>query len=172
VVLACGSETTAMLTPLGVRLPAYPVRGYSANVLLRPDAIGPRRAFVDEAYRTSITPLGHRLRISGTAELGGRRDALRDKALRTLSKVGRDWLPGVLDTSNVRWWSGIRLTTPDGPPVLGATRLPGLYLNAGHGSHGWTMAPGTGRIVADLVAGHAPGIDLQGLDIGRYARKN
>jgi len=127
---------------------------------------------VDETYRVTVTPLGQRLRIAGTAELGWRGPALRDKALRTLVKAAQDWMPGMLDFSRATWWAGTRPMTPDGPPILGPTRLPGLYLNVGHGSQGWSMAAGTGRIVADLVAGRTPEIELDGLDIGRYARKN
>jgi len=153
-------------------VPIYPVRGYAANLPLRNDVIGPRRAFVDETYRVTVTPLGQRLRIAGTAELGWRGPALRDKALRTLVKAAQDWMPGMLDFSRATWWAGTRPMTPDGPPILGPTRLPGLYLNVGHGSQGWSMAAGTGRIVADLVAGRTPEIELDGLDIGRYARKN
>ncbi|MFW7348499.1 MAG: D-amino acid dehydrogenase [Pigmentiphaga sp.] len=172
VVVASGSDAGDWLARLGVRVPIYPVRGYAANLPLRNDVIGPRRAFVDETYRVTVTPLGQRLRIAGTAELGARGPALRDKALRTLVRTAQDWMPGMLDFSRATWWAGTRPMTPDGPPILGPTRLPGLYLNVGHGSQGWSMAAGTGRIVADLVAGRTPEIDLDGLDIGRYARKN
>jgi len=172
VVMAGGSDAAGWLGRLGIAVPMYPVKGYAANLPLRGDAIGPRRAFVDEAYRVTVTPLGQRLRIAGTAELGGRGPGMHGKALRTLVRVAQDWLPGMLDLSRATWWSGTRPMTPDGPPILGATRLPGLYVNTGHGSHGWSMAVGTGRILADLVAGKTPDIDLDGLDIGRYARKN
>jgi D-amino-acid dehydrogenase len=172
VVIATGSEATPMLGRLGIRIPAFPVRGYSANLGIRNDAIGPRQAFFDEAYKTAITPFGRRLRISGILELGARASVMNEKALRTLSKVGSDWLPGAIDTSQTTWWSGIRSMTPDGPPLLGGTRLAGLFVNTGHGSHGWTMAAGSGKVVADLIAGATPDIDLQGLDIARHTRKN
>jgi len=172
VVVATGGDAVHGLARLGVRVPVYPVRGYAASLPLRNDVIGPRRAFVDETYRVTVTPLGQRLRVAGTAELGARGPALRDKALRTLVRTAQDWMPGMLDFSRATWWAGTRPMTPDGPPILGPTRLPGLYVNIGHGSQGWSMAAGTGRIVADLVAGRPPGIDLEGLDIGRHARKN
>ncbi len=172
VVVASGSDSTHLLAPSGIHLPIYPVKGYAANAALRADVIGPKRAFVDEAYQTTVTPLGQRLRIAGTAELGSRSPGVREKALRTLIKVAQDWLPGMLDLSLTTWWSGTYPMTPDGPPVLGATHLPGLYLNTGHGSQGWCMAAGSGRIVADLIAGKTPEIDIQGLDISRYTRKN
>ncbi|VCU71991.1 D-amino acid dehydrogenase small subunit [Pigmentiphaga humi] len=172
VVMANGSDATAMLVKLGVRAPLLSITGHAATVPLRDDAIGPRRAFIDQAYGVSFTPLGHRLRIASTTDLGGRRPGTHDKARRTLARAARDWLPGVLDFSRATWWSGACATTPDGPPILGRTRLPGLYLNIGHGAHGWGMAPGAGRIVADAVAGREPGEPLDGLDIARYARKN
>ena len=172
VVMAGGAESASLLKPLGIKIPIQGIQGYSANVALRPDTIGPRQAFVDEAYKTTVTPFGQRLRIAGTAELGATPGVLRNKALRTLSKVGLDWLPGMLDMSRTTWWSGMRPLTPDGAPILGASPIPRLFLNTGHGSHGWTMAPGSGRVVADIVAGKTPEIDMQGLDIGRYSRKN
>ncbi len=172
VVLAAGSDAVGWLGRLGIRAPIYPVKGYAASLPVRSDAIGPRRAFVDEAYGVSVTPLGARLRVAGTAELGANGGGMLDKALRTLDKAARDWLPGMLDFSRATWWAGTRPMTPDGLPILGATRLTGLFLNIGHGSHGWGLAAGTGRLVADLVAGRTAEIDLAGLDIGRYARKN
>jgi D-amino-acid dehydrogenase len=172
VVMAGGAESVRLLSPLGINLPICAVQGYSANVALRADTIGPRQAYVDEAYRTTVTPFGQRLRIAGTAEFGANPAVLRNKALRTLSKVGLDWLPGMLDMSRTTWWSGMRPMTPDGAPIIGASPIPRLFLNTGHGSHGWTMAPGSGRLIADIIAGKKPEIDMQGLDIVRYSRKN
>lgn len=172
VVMTAGAESARLLRPMGIRLPVLGIKTYSANVALRADTIGPRQTLMDEAYKTSITPFGQRLRIAGTAEIGARDATLRNKALRTLSRVGMDWMPGRLDMSRTAWWSGVRPMTPDGPPVLGPTGMPRLFVNTGHGSHGWTFAAGAGRVVADLVAGKTPDIDLTGLDIGRYTRKN
>lgn len=172
VVMAGGAQSAHLLRPLGIKIPIRGIQGYSANVALRADTIGPRQAFVDEAYKTTVTPFGQRLRIAGTAEIGATPGVLRNKALRTLSKVGLDWLPGMLDMSRTTWWSGMRPMTPDGAPIIGASPVPRLFLNTGHGSHGWTMAPGSGRLIADIVAGKSPDIDMQGLDMERYSRKN
>lgn len=172
VVVAAGSVSAEMLARVGISIPMYPVRGYAANVYLRHDAVEPREAFIDEAYRVNVTPLNQRVRIAGIAELGTRGNApgQRDKAQHTLVKVAQEWLPGMLDFSRATWWTGAWPMTPDGPPILGATRLPGLFLNIGHGSQGWNMAAGAGRIVADLVAGKEAEIDLSGLGIDRYSR--
>ena len=125
---------------------------------------------MDEAYKVAITRLGNRLRIAGTAELGNRRLLVRDAALGTLLEVARGWFPGAANYAQARPWVGARPMLPDGPPLLGATPLANLYLNVGHGSTGWAMACGSARIVADIVAGRKPEIDLEGLTIGRYKR--
>jgi D-amino-acid dehydrogenase len=125
---------------------------------------------MDEAYKVAITRMGNRLRVAGTAELGNRRLELREAALGTLFKVVRDWFPGAADYAQARPWVGARPMLPDGPPVLGATPAANLYLNIGHGSTGWAMACGSARIVADVVAGIKPQIDLEGLTAERFSR--
>ena len=146
----------------------YPVKGYSATVTLTPDAQGPRQAIMDEAYKTAITPMGARLRIAGTAELGDRRLELRQAALKTLVKVASDWFPRAARYSEARYWVGARPMLPDGPPLLGATPVAGLFLDVGHGSTGWAMACGSGKLVADVVTGRTPEISLEGLTLERY----
>jgi D-amino-acid dehydrogenase len=159
-----------LLRKLGISAPVYPVKGFSATIDLLPGVRAPAQALMDEAYKTAITPLGRQLRVAGTAEFGSHRLRLRQSALRTLRKVAVDWFGDGFDLSTARYWVGARPMTPDGPPLLGRTLLEGLYVNIGHGSTGWTMSCGSARIVADLVAGRAPDIDLEGLTLARLAQ--
>lgn len=112
-----------------------------------------------------MLPLGA---TAGTAELGNRHAALRQQALDTLMKVLDDWFPHAADRASARFWVGRRPMTPDGPPLLGASGIDGLWLNVGHGSTGWAMSMGSGKVVADLVTGREPEIDLSGLTLARY----
>ncbi len=168
VVIAAANASPELLRPCGLRIPMYPIKGYSATVALDPAAIGPRRALMDEAYKTAITPFGNRIRIAGTAEIGDYSLALHEPSLRTLLKVAKDWFPGAARYSAAQYWSGARPMLPDGAPLLGTTPIRGLFLDLGHGSTGWAMACGSGRVVADVVAGRTPDISLDGLTIERY----
>ena len=167
-VMAAGVQSVALLRPLGIRLPIYPVKGYSVSVQLKPDMFGPMRALMDEAYKTAITPFGHSMRIAGTAELGSRELSLRESALATLRKVADDWFPGAGNFQAPRYWVGARPMLPDGPPLLGPSKISGLHLNCGHGSTGWAMACGSSRLVADIIAGREPDISMDGLTLQRY----
>lgn len=169
VVIASGVHSVPLLARLGIAVPIYPVKGFSATIDLRPGVAGPAQALMDEAYKTAITPLGRQLRIAGTAEMSGHGMRLRAGALRTLRKVAQDWFGDRFDLATARYWVGARPMTPDGPPLLGRTRLAGLYVNIGHGSTGWAMSCGSGRLVSDLLAGESPGIDLDGLTLARLA---
>jgi D-amino-acid dehydrogenase len=167
VVVAGAVDALPLLTAHGIRLPIWPVKGYSTTLPLAQPGRGPRHALIDEAYKVAITPFRGRLRLAGTAELGSAARVPRPAALRTLVKVGRDWFPDAADWSEAECWVGVRPMTPDGPALLGATPVRGLYLNMGHGSTGWAMAAGAGQVVADLVAGRPPVIDLDGLTLER-----
>jgi D-amino-acid dehydrogenase len=167
VVIAAAVESVALLAPAGIHLPIWPVKGYSATVALPDPTLGPRRAMIDEAYKVAITPFGDRLRLAGTAEIGSHAMVVRDKAIRTLLKVGRDWFPQAARYETAETWVGARPMTPDGPPLLGATPVRGLFLNVGHGSTGWAMACGSARVVADVVAGREPEIPMEGLTLAR-----
>lgn len=168
VVVAAGIESANLLKPLGIDVPMYPVKGYSATAQIKNFDQAPQAAVVDEAYRVAITRLGGRVRIAGTAELGARSTELRDRALRTLLKVGSDWFPDAANYSQANFWTGVRPMLPDGPPLIGATPVRNVYVNIGHGSNGWTMAAGSGKILADIVSGYAPDIDMDGLTLSRY----
>jgi len=171
IVVCAGLGARALLKPLGVRLPIVAVHGYSVTAPLRrieahPD-IGPRSALIDERYKVAITRLGRRVRIAGSAELGGDPNTLDPAAFATLYKVLDDWFPGSAHLEQSQQWKGARPMLPDGPPVLGACRASGVWLNLGHGSSGWALACGSARVVADALAGSAPAIDVEGLGVER-----
>jgi D-amino-acid dehydrogenase len=168
VVIAAGVDSVRLLEPLGIHLPLCGVRGYSATAFIKNFEHAPLAAVIDETYKTAITRMGSRVRIAGTAEIGARGTQLRAAALRTLAKVGDDWFPDAANYSTATFWSGVRPMLPDGPPVLGASPIRNIYLNVGHGSAGWAMAPGSGKLLADIMSGHTPEIDLDGLTLARY----
>ncbi|WP_322083544.1 D-amino acid dehydrogenase [Burkholderia sp. BCC1972] len=170
IVVALGVDSASLLRPYGIDVPLYPVKGYSATLAVVDDEKAPRAALMDESLKTAITRFGPTLRVAGTAELGNRHAALRQQALDTLMKVLDDWFPHAADRASARFWVGRRPMTPDGPPLLGASGIDGLWLNVGHGSTGWAMSMGSGKVVADLVTGHEPEIDLSGLTLARYGR--
>ena len=171
VVVCAALGARALLRPLGLRLPLAAVWGYSITAPLRrveahPD-IGPRSGVMDEHYKVAISRLGQRLRVAGSAEIGGRAERINSAALDTLYKVLDDWYPGVAQVGQVQVWKGARPMLPDGPPVLGASGAPGVWLNLGHGSSGWALACGSARVVADALSGRAAAIDVEGLDVSR-----
>ena len=171
VVLAAGAESGRLLRGTGIRVPLYPIKGYSLTANITHHEFAPMISIMDDAYKVAITRLGNRLRIAGTAELSDRRLKMRGAALGTLLKVARDWFPGAAAYSKARPWVGARPMLPDGPPVLGATPLSNLFLNLGHGATGWAMACGSARLVADVVAGVEPQIDPDGLTLARFVRR-
>ena len=167
-VVALGSEAPLLLRPLGIALPVYPVKGYSITVPMRADGPSIGTALMDEHNKIMMSRLGVRLRVAGMAELTGY-DLTLDSAQRErLIRVVREYFPSGLAFDQVEFWAGLRPMTPDGPPILGKTHWPNLYLNSGHGSNGWTQSCGTSRIVADLVNGKSPAIDLTGLTGRRF----
>lgn len=168
VVVAAGIDSLRLLAPLGIRLPLYPIKGYSATVAIRNFDEAPKAALMDESYKVAITRLGNRIRIAGMAELGSTTADLHEVALRTLVKVGNDWFPDAANYNGASFWCGSRPMLPDGPPVLGATPIRGLYLNIGHGSTGWAMAAGSGKVLADILSDRMPEIDMDGLTLTRY----
>ncbi|MDT7835464.1 D-amino acid dehydrogenase [Aquabacterium sp. OR-4] len=175
VVVCAALGSPALLKPLGLRLPLAPVHGYSISAPLRlveghPD-FGPRAAVMDERFKVAISRLGQRVRVAGSAELGGRLDRHDARAIATLYKVLDDWYPGCAQLAQVQQWKGARPMLPDGPPLLGASGAPGVWLNLGHGSSGWALSCGSARVLADQIAGRTPAIDTEGLDISRLRRR-
>jgi D-amino-acid dehydrogenase len=159
-VLALGSFTPALTGPLGLSCPVYPAKGYSATFQLREPAAAPVVSLVDQEKKIVMSRLGDRLRMAGTAELGGYSRALNTARCNQFVEHARALFPSALDFDTVQFWSGLRPTTPSNVPLIGRTRLRNLYLNTGHGSLGWTMGAGSGRVLADLVSGRTPEIDF------------
>jgi D-amino-acid dehydrogenase len=169
--VALGSYSTALLAPLRLRIPVYPVKGYSITVPIIDPAAAPESTIMDETHKVAVTRLGDRIRVGGTAQLSGFDMGLAAARRRTLEFVVDDLFPGGGDLARVEFWTGLRPMTPDGTPVVGPTARPGLWLATGHGTLGWTMATGTGRLLADWISGRQTEIDTEGLSIVRYRGK-
>jgi D-amino-acid dehydrogenase len=169
-VLALGSYSPALLKPLGLDLPVYPVKGYSMTAPVQQEKNAPVSTVMDETYKVAITRFDKRIRVGGMAELSGFNNTLRKQQLTTLRMVVDDLFPGAADLENASYWSGLRPMTPDGTPVIGVTRLPNLYLNTGHGTLGWTMSCGSGKLLSDLVSGQRPAISSEDFNLGRYGK--
>ncbi len=167
-VVAAGSFSPQLLAPLGIRIPVYPVKGYSITVPITDAKGAPESTIMDETHKVAVTRLGDRIRVGGTAELSGYSLALREPRRATLEHVVTDLFPKGGDVSKATFWCGLRPMTPDGTPIVGATPIANLLLATGHGTLGWTMAAGTGRVIADLVSGRQPEIDIAGLSMARY----
>ena len=168
IVLALGSYSARMLAPVGLRIPVYPVKGYSITVPVADPSAAPESTIMDETHKVAVTRLGDRIRVGGTAELAGYSLTLREARRGTLEHVLTDLFPKGGDLSKATFWCGLRPMTPDGTPIIGPTPLDNLLLATGHGTLGWTMAAGTARVVADLIAGREPAIDARVLGMSRY----
>jgi D-amino-acid dehydrogenase len=169
-VLALGSYSRRMLAPLGLDLPVYPVKGYSLTVPLTDATRAPVSTVLDESYKIAITRFDDRIRVGGMAELAGFDRSLNPRRRETLEMVVGDLFPGGGDLARAEFWTGLRPMTPDGTPVVGATAYPQLYLNTGHGTLGWTMACGSGQLLADLVTGRQPAIRQADFGLARYGK--
>lgn len=171
VVVCAALGAKALLAPLGRRLPLQPVYGYSVTMPVRFREgyayTGPQAALMDERYKVAISRLGQRVRVAGSAELGGHAARHSEAALATLYKVLDDWFPGCAQVAQAQPWKGARPMLPDGPPLLGASGAANVWLNLGHGSSGWALACGSARVLADQLAGRPPAIDTAGLDVQR-----
>lgn len=171
-IVVCGGVSAAtLLRPVGIRVPMAAVHGYSISAPIREPLNAPRSGVMDERYKVAISRLGNRVRVSGSAEIGGNPGYKRPAAIQTLYKVLHDWFPGAAQIANtgsaVQEWKGARPMLPDGPPLLGATHVPGVWINIGHGSSGWALSCGSARAVADLMAARPAAVDLEGLGVER-----
>lgn len=170
-VLALGSYSSRMAAPLGISLPVYPVKGYSITVPIKDASGAPESTVMDESYKVAITRLGNRIRVGGTAEISGFSTKLYDARRATLDHSLTDLFPRGGDLSRATFWSGLRPMTPDGPPVIGPTQYANLHLNTGHGTLGWTMSCGSGRVLADMLSGRKPEVDVSALTVERYQHR-
>lgn len=171
VVVACGSYTAPLLHTVGLRVPIYPGKGYSATLPLRDPARTPQVSLIDDGRKMAISRLGDRLRVAGTIELGGF-DLALDTPLaqarcQMLVRRIEEVFPGVADTrlpeqgGNPQFWCGLRPATPTNIPLIGRTRIAGLWINAGHGTLGWTHGAGSGRALAELISGERPAMAMR-----------
>jgi D-amino-acid dehydrogenase len=172
VVVVCAAlGAVPLLRPLGLKLPLAAVHGYSVTAPIRnhesEEPSGPKGAVMDEKYKVALSRLGSRVRAAGSAELGGSLKETSPAAVDTLYKVLNDWFPGCAQLAKARHWKGARAMLPDGPPVIGASGIEGIWLNLGHGSSGWALACGSARLLADLLAGRETRMDPEGLDVSR-----
>jgi D-amino-acid dehydrogenase len=169
VVVALGIGFVSLLASVGVRVPIQPVKGYSLTLPIAHFDRAPLSSVMDEHTKVAITRLGNRIRAAGTAELGAHSIEAPAERFGTIERALRELFPEAADFERPQRWAGLRPMTPDGPPILGRTRVANLFLNVGHGAQGWSMACGSGRIVAHLVSDKKPDIDIDGLTLDRYA---
>jgi D-amino-acid dehydrogenase len=167
VVVALGSYSPLLLKPLGISLPVYPVKGYSLTIPITDASRAPESTVMDETYKIAITRLGDRIRVGGMAEISGYTNDLGPARRRTLEHSVTDLFPGG-DVTKANYWCGLRPMTPDGTPVIGATKIRNLFLNTGHGTLGWTMSTGSARVLTDIVSGRKADIDAGDLALARY----
>ena len=155
-VVALGAHTPALVTPLGIRCPVYPAKGYSATFEVVDPDTAPEVSLTDSEHRYVYSRLGNRVRMAGTLELGGYSRALNSARCEQMLRLARELFPTALDFDTVHYWSGLRPATPSNVPLIGQTKISNLYLNTGHGTLGWTMGVGSGRALADLIDGRRP----------------
>jgi D-amino-acid dehydrogenase len=160
-VIAMGAESALLGRTIGLKLPIYPVKGYSVTVPIRKG--GPTLGGVDEDKLIAYSRLGDRLRLACRAEFTGYDRSHKPQDFKMLRTVGEELFPGVAEFDKAEYWAGLRPMTPTSVPILGRARYDNLYLDCGHGHVGWTMACGSGRFVADIIAGRKPEIDSDGL---------
>ena len=171
-VVALGSYSAKLLRPIGIDIPVYPVKGYSITMPVLNDEDAPQSTVMDETYKVAITRLGNNVRAAGTAELTGYNLSLRKKSRATVRHSVESLFPFATDMSDDQFWTGLRPMTPDGTPVIGKTPISNLFLNTGHGTLGWTMSAGSGKLIADIVSGNETAISLDGLEMSRYPYAN
>jgi D-amino-acid dehydrogenase len=171
-IVACGSYSRHLLTPLGMDIPLYPVKGYSLTLPIANEAASPVSTVLDETYKIAITRFDDRIRVGGMAELAGFDLSLPQRRRETLEMVTNDLFPGAGTLAQGQFWTGLRPMTPDSTPIVGATEYRNLFINTGHGTLGWTMACGSGQFIADLVTGYRPAIPTEGMDLSRYGTTN
>jgi D-amino-acid dehydrogenase len=169
-VVAMGSFSQQLVKPLGIDLLLYPGKGYSATYkVINPDA-APSVSLTDDGYKLVVSRLGDRLRVAGTCELNGYGRELNTTRCEAITRRTRELFPDGCDYENPTYWTGLRPLTPSNVPYVGKTRFANLYLNTGHGTLGWTMGCGSGRAIAEIVAGRVPEIDFAFTGLPRWNR--
>lgn len=170
-VVALGTYSPMLVKDFGIKLPVYPIKGYSITVPIVDEGRAPVSTVMDETHKIAITRLGDRIRVGGMAEIAGFDMSLSPKRQATLTHSVEDLFGGAGDQSQARFWCGLRPMTPDGTPIVGRSPIANLFLNTGHGTLGWTMAAGSGRVLADIVSGRRAEIEAADLGYARYQRE-
>ncbi|HWU85561.1 MAG TPA: D-amino acid dehydrogenase [Rhodocyclaceae bacterium] len=158
-VAALGSYTPLLTRPLGLNLPIYPGKGYSATLHLRADAVAPEVSITDDGHKLVFSRLGNRLRIAGTAEFNGYNTELNPVRCAAIVQRAQVLFPQALSDEAPEYWAGLRPVTPGNVPYVGRSRYANLFVDSGHGTLGWTMSCGSGQLLADLVSGKSPELD-------------
>ena len=167
-VVSLGSYSPLLLKPLNIRLPVYPTKGYSVTIPTSGRNNAPGISITDEDNKIVYSRLGNRLRVAGTAEFSGYDTKLNENRARAILNKAQAQFPNGGDFNNATFWTGLRPLTPDGMPVIGKTSIKNLYLNTGHGTLGWTMCAGSGKVISDLISGTSPEIDTSSFGIERF----
>ena len=168
-VVSLGSHSTPVLRSAGIAIPVYPVKGYSVTIPIEDPAAAPTASITDEAHKIVISRLGERLRAAGTAEMAGYDTSLNRVRCEAIRNRARLWFPRASSYDRVEYWTGLRPATPGNVPLIGRTRIANLFVNTGHGTLGWTLACGSGKALAEIVAGRRPGLDFPFLEARRAA---
>ena len=172
-VVSLGSYSKKILSNIGIEIPVYPVKGYSITMPVLSDNDAPQSTIMDEKNKIAITRLGDKIRVAGMAHLTDFNKHLREKSRESLvSGLDLIFPKGYKSSNNVNFWTGFRPSTPDGTPIIGNTPYKNLYLNTGHGTLGWTMSAGSGKLLSNLISGIDPEISTEGIDMSRYSFSN
>ena len=159
-IVCLSSHTPKILEAIGVPALIYPAKGYSATLPIVDPARAPTISITDDAKKIVFTRLGERLRVAGTAELSGYNLDLNPVRCEALTRRAGEWFGDAIASARAEYWTGLRPATPSNVPLIGKTRYPNLYINAGHGTLGWTMAAGSGKALAEIVSGRRPDVDF------------
>ena len=167
-VVALGSYSPLYLRPLGIRIPVYPAKGYSVTLPVTSEAKAPTMAITDDTHKLVYSRLGDRLRVAGTAEFDRYNADINPVRADAVLRGAMALFPEAGEVAEAQFWAGLRPLTPDGAPVIGATSINNLFLNTGHGTLGWTLACGSGQVIADIIDGQTPEVDVEGLGMARF----
>ena len=159
-VVALGAYSPLLTRPIGLDLPVYPAKGYSASIEIADERLAPEVSLTDEAAKLVFSRLGNRLRVAGTAELAGYSTEVNPVRCAAIVRRAAEIFPGAGHYDRPQFWAGLRPATPSNVPLIGRTRFANLYLNTGHGTLGWTLACGSGRALADILSGRRPEVDF------------
>ncbi len=163
-VLALGCQSPILARKIGVDLPVYPIKGYSLTIPVGNNPLPPTIGAVDEENLVAISRFGEHVRVTATAEFAGYNVAHKPKDFAFMSRVTRELYPQGADHDRAEMWAGLRPMTPTNLPIIGRKRHSNLYFNTGHGHIGWTMSHGSGRIIADLIAGRSPALSVEAIN--------